>query len=79
MPIGDYAVNIAFSDGHNRGIYPWPYLRLLARADQVSEIVAGAPAPAVAGLTSTMSCLVSGCPLCSLWSAIAHSRFSSGM
>jgi DUF971 family protein len=46
MPIGDYAVNIAFSDGHNRGIYPWPYLRLLARADQVSEIVAGAPAPA---------------------------------
>jgi prepilin-type processing-associated H-X9-DG protein len=29
-PIGDYAVNIAFSDGHARGIYPWSYLRALA-------------------------------------------------
>jgi DUF971 family protein len=46
MPIGDYAINIAFSDGHNRGIYPWPYLRLLARADQESEIAADALAPA---------------------------------
>src|SRR5712672_346222 len=26
-PIGDYAINIAFSDGHARGIYPWPYLQ----------------------------------------------------
>ena len=25
-PIGDYAVNLAFSDGHARGIYPWPFL-----------------------------------------------------
>ena len=25
-PIGDYAINLAFSDGHARGIYPWPYL-----------------------------------------------------
>jgi len=25
-PVGDYAVNIAFSDGHARGIYPWSYL-----------------------------------------------------
>lgn len=25
-PIGDYAINIAFSDGHARGIYPWSYL-----------------------------------------------------
>jgi prepilin-type processing-associated H-X9-DG protein len=25
-PIGDYAVNIAFSDGHARGIYPWQLL-----------------------------------------------------
>ena len=25
-PIGDYAVNIAFSDGHARGIYPWSLL-----------------------------------------------------
>jgi DUF971 family protein len=26
LPIGDYAVNLAFSDGHARGIYPWSFL-----------------------------------------------------
>lgn len=25
-PVGLYGVNIAFSDGHDRGIYPWGYL-----------------------------------------------------
>jgi DUF971 family protein len=25
-PIGNYAVRLAFSDGHDRGIYPWTYL-----------------------------------------------------
>jgi DUF971 family protein len=25
-PIGHYAVRLAFSDGHDRGIYPWAYL-----------------------------------------------------
>jgi DUF971 family protein len=29
-PIGHYAINLAFSDGHARGIYPWSYLRELA-------------------------------------------------
>jgi DUF971 family protein len=29
--VGDHALNIAFSDGHDRGIYPWSYLRELAR------------------------------------------------
>ena len=29
-PLGGYAVNIAFSDGHARGIYPWAFLRELA-------------------------------------------------
>jgi DUF971 family protein len=28
--IGNYAVNIEFSDGHARGIYPWSYLAELA-------------------------------------------------
>jgi DUF971 family protein len=28
-PIGDYAINLAFSDGHARGIYPWGYLLAL--------------------------------------------------
>jgi DUF971 family protein len=29
--VGDHALNIAFSDGHDRGIYPWSYLRKLAQ------------------------------------------------
>lgn len=36
--VGLYGVNIAFSDGHDRGIYPWPFLTRLANKD------AGAPA-----------------------------------
>ena len=26
-PVGSYAVQLVFSDGHERGIYPWPYLK----------------------------------------------------
>jgi DUF971 family protein len=37
-PVGLYGVNIAFSDGHDRGIYPWPFLARLGMKD------AGAPA-----------------------------------
>ncbi len=29
-PIGQYAVNIAFSDGHGRGIFPFSFLHALA-------------------------------------------------
>jgi DUF971 family protein len=29
--VGNHALNIAFSDGHDRGIYPWSYLRELAQ------------------------------------------------
>jgi DUF971 family protein len=28
--VGDHALNIVFSDGHDRGIYPWSYLCELA-------------------------------------------------
>jgi len=28
-PVGLYGVNIAFSDGHDRGIFPWPFLEKL--------------------------------------------------
>ena len=31
--VGDHALNIVFSDGHDRGIYPWSYLRELAPED----------------------------------------------
>ncbi|SFG21433.1 DUF971 family protein [Duganella sp. CF458] len=27
VPVGSYGVQLVFSDGHERGIYPWPYLR----------------------------------------------------
>ena len=33
-PIGRYAVNLAFSDGQARGIYPWTYLRELAAVER---------------------------------------------
>ncbi|MGE3247130.1 MAG: DUF971 domain-containing protein [Beijerinckiaceae bacterium] len=29
-PTGHYALNIAFSDGHDRGIFPWTFLSELA-------------------------------------------------
>lgn len=29
-PIGRYALQLVFSDGHDRGIYPWPLLRELS-------------------------------------------------
>lgn len=34
-PVGTYAVNLFFSDGHDRGIYPWSLLRTLA--DETAE------------------------------------------
>ena len=30
--VGAYGVQLIFSDGHDRGIYPWSYLRQLADA-----------------------------------------------
>lgn len=29
-PIGNYAVRLSFSDGHDRGIFPWAYLTEIA-------------------------------------------------
>lgn len=37
--IGTYGVNIAFSDGHARGIYPWPYLASLAERPQLEDFL----------------------------------------
>ena len=28
-PVGDYAMNVRWADGHETGIYPWEYLRTL--------------------------------------------------
>ena len=30
-PVGNYAVKIVFSDGHDTGLYTWEYLRKLAK------------------------------------------------
>jgi DUF971 family protein len=37
--IGSYGVNIAFSDGHDRGIYPWSYLSMLAQRPQLDDFL----------------------------------------
>lgn len=31
-PVGSYGLQLHFNDGHERGIYPWSYLRELAEA-----------------------------------------------
>lgn len=38
-PIGSYGINIAFSDGHARGIYPWAYLASLAQKPQLEDFL----------------------------------------
>jgi DUF971 family protein len=35
--IGSYALNISFSDGERRGIYPWAYLREIAAKEIPTE------------------------------------------
>lgn len=37
--IGTYGVNIVFSDGHDRGIYPWSYLATLAERPQLEDFL----------------------------------------
>jgi DUF971 family protein len=35
-PVGNYAVRISFSDGHDTGLYSWPYLHQLgAEKDRI--------------------------------------------
>src|SRR5690242_2498698 len=36
-PIGNYAINIAFSDGHDRGVYPWALLAALAQRPNAED------------------------------------------
>jgi DUF971 family protein len=35
QPIGDMGLQLCFNDGHDRGIYPWAYLRELSIASPV--------------------------------------------
>lgn len=36
-PVGSYGVQLHFSDGHHRGIYPWAYLWQLAAGCRCEE------------------------------------------
>ena len=36
QPVGHYALQLRFGDGHERGIYPWALLRTLAGERAVS-------------------------------------------
>ena len=38
-PVGLYAVNLVFSDGHDRGIYPWSLLRELAAKPHANDFI----------------------------------------
>jgi len=35
-PIGNYAIRLMFSDGHDRGIFPWAYLTEIAAEDSAA-------------------------------------------
>ncbi len=35
--VGNYAIKIAFSDGHATGIYTWEYLRSLAPDERIES------------------------------------------
>jgi DUF971 family protein len=37
--IGNYAINIAFSDGHDRGVYPWALLATLAQRPKAEDFM----------------------------------------
>jgi DUF971 family protein len=43
-PVADKALNIVFSDGHGRGIFPWAYLRQVAADGAAEAAVESAPA-----------------------------------
>jgi DUF971 family protein len=34
-PIGEFGLQLCFSDGHDRGIYPWAFLHVLSHAPSV--------------------------------------------
>ena len=48
-PIGNYAVNLSFSDGHDRGVYPWALLEKLAQRPSMAQFIAPSPQSSCAG------------------------------
>lgn len=41
--VGNYAIRIRFSDGHDTGIYSWAYLREIDPANELDQKRAGGP------------------------------------
>ncbi len=37
LPVGDYAMNLRWADGHETGIYPWEYLRTLCPCSECEQ------------------------------------------
>ncbi len=37
--VGNYALNIAFSDGENRGVYPWRLLQDISARPSISDFI----------------------------------------
>ena len=40
-PVGNYAIRINWSDGHNSGIYSWEHLRRICQCEQCRAAFAG--------------------------------------
>ena len=38
VPVGSYAIQFSFDDGHDRGIFPWDYLRRLGCGNDVPSV-----------------------------------------
>lgn len=36
-PVGNYALNAIWGDGHNSGIYTWEYFRIVFESNQISN------------------------------------------
>jgi DUF971 family protein len=51
-PVGGYGVNLGFSDGHARGIFPWRYLREID--DAITCSTAADRAASVSGSPATL-------------------------
>jgi DUF971 family protein len=42
-PIGNYALNLSFSDGHDRGVYPWQLLGELSQRPGLDQFITPRP------------------------------------
>ena len=38
VPMGTSGIQVMFADGHDKGIYPWPYLRAIA-SNRAMELI----------------------------------------